>query len=85
MYNIIFQKRALNFFKKLDFSIQERIAKKIGELKDNPRIGIPLVGNLTGLWKLRIGDYRVIYQIRNEELVVLVLDIGHRQNIYDKS
>ena len=83
MYKIIFEKKAFDFFKKLDKPIQERIGRKIQELSNDPQVGIPLVGNLTGLWKLRIGDYRAIYQIINGELIVLVLKIGHRKNIYD--
>jgi len=83
MYNILFDKKALDFFKKLDKSIQERIGKKIQELADNPRLGIPLVGNLAGLWKLRIRDYRAIYKIIEGNLVILVLKIGHRKNVYD--
>jgi len=83
MYNILFDKKALDFFKKLDKSIQERIGKKIQELAGNPRLGVPLIGNLAGLWKLRIGDYRVIYKIIEGNLVILVLKIGHRKNVYD--
>jgi len=83
MYKIIFEKKPLDFFKRLDRAMQERIAKKIDRLKENPRLGIPLTANLAGLWKLRIGDYRMIYKIINEGLVVLVLKLGHRKNVYD--
>jgi mRNA interferase RelE/StbE len=83
MYNIEFDKKAVYFFKKLDKSAQERIAKKIELLKNNPHLGIPLVENLSGLYKLRIGNYRVIYKIKNEQLIILILDIGHRKNIYN--
>jgi mRNA interferase RelE/StbE len=83
MYNIIFEKKALDFFTKLDKTNQERIGRKIELLKNNPQLGYPLIGNLSGLWKLRIGDYRVLYKIKNEQLIVLVIKIGHRKNIYD--
>lgn len=83
MYKILFSKQSLNFFRKLDKSTQERISKKINELKQNPKLGIPLVANLAGLWKLRIGDYRIIYQIKNEELIIFVLKMGHRRNVYE--
>jgi len=82
MYNIEFEPEALKFFKKQDKLIQKRIGKKIESLKQNPEIGKPLTGKLSGLWSLRIGDYRTIYQIKNNELIVLVLKIGHRKNIY---
>lgn len=49
----------------------------------NPRhFGEPLRANLAGLWRYRVGDYRVICRIEDERVVVLVLNIGHRKNIY---
>ena len=83
MHNVVLQSQAEKFFIKLDKTNKERIAKKLRELETDPKQGIPLVGNLAGLWKLRIGDYRAIYQIKNEELIVLVLRLGHRKNICD--
>lgn len=83
MYEVILQKPAERFLKKLDKENQRRIINKLKELERNPKLGVLLVGNLAGLWKFRIGDYRAIYQIKNEELIVLVLDIGHRKNVYD--
>lgn len=82
MYEIIFDKSAAKFFKKLDKNLQERIGKKIGLLKNNPMLGESLIGNLSGLRRLRVGDYRIIYKIKNEQLIILILDIGHRKNIY---
>lgn len=84
MYTIILGSPAEKFLKKLDKPEQIRIRNKLRELENNSQLGIPLVGNLAGLWKLGIGDYRAIYQIRNQELIVLVLKIGHRKNIYDQ-
>lgn len=50
---------------------------------DNPRsIGKALVGQYKGLWRYRIGAYRVICDIRDDELIVIAIDIGHRKNIY---
>lgn len=83
MYVVILQKPAERFLRKLDKNNQKRVIERLKELEKNPYSGIPLVGNFAGLWKLRIGDYRVIYTIKNEELIVLVLKIGHRKNIYE--
>lgn len=50
---------------------------------ENPRsIGKALVGQYKGLWRYRIGAYRVICDIRDDELIVLAIDVGHRKNIY---
>jgi mRNA interferase RelE/StbE len=51
---------------------------------ENPRrFGKPLRGGLKSLWRYRVGDYRLICDIRDETLVVLVVRAGHRRNIYD--
>ena len=83
MYKIIFERQAEKFFRKLDKKEQERIGRKILELENNPELGKPLTGKLAGLWSLRVGDYRALYQIRHNELLILVLKIMHRKNIYD--
>lgn len=83
MYEIILENPAEKFLKKLDKNTQRRIINKLKELQDNPHLGIPLIGNLSGMYKLRIGDYRTIYAVKNEQLIILVLKIGHRKNIYD--
>jgi len=83
MYKIILQKKPERFFRKLERKEQERIAKKFSELEKNPQLGKPLTANLTGLWSLRFGDYRAIYQIKQDELIILVLKLGHRKNVYN--
>lgn len=83
MYDIILTNSAEKFLKRVERQDQIRIRDKLKELKENPHRGIPLTGNLSGLWKLRVGNYRVTYQIKNQELIVLIIRIGHRKNIYD--
>ena len=82
VYEIIFHHKAQKTFNKLDKSIKFKISKGVNKLKQNPFLGKPLVGNLSGLWRLRIEKYRIIYQIKRDELIIFVLDIGHRKNIY---
>ena len=71
---------------KLDKPIKTRIINWLDERLngcENPKLwGVPLVGELSGLWRYRIGDYRVICEIRNSELVVLVIELGHRRDVY---
>ncbi len=73
---------------KLDKPIAKRITRFLREkvsLADNPRQrGKSLTGNLSGLWRYRIGDYRVIAEIQDDKLVVLAVKIGHRSNVYEK-
>ena len=82
LFEIIFKKRALRFFNKLDKFDQERIGRKIEKLKVNPELGKPMIGKLAGLWSLRIGKYRALYQIKRGQLLILILDLGHRKNVY---
>jgi mRNA interferase RelE/StbE len=82
MYDVIFQEPAKRFIRKLDGYEKNRIISKIEELKENPKLGKPLTAGLAGYWSLRIGKYRAIYFVKDRELVIVVLDIGHRKNIY---
>jgi len=81
-FRLFISPKANSFLSKLDRKEQQRLRKKLEELKKNPELGKPLTGKLSGLWSLRTGNYRAIYQIKHEELLVLVLRIGHRKNIY---
>ena len=82
MYAIILKSPAKRFLKKLDKASKIEIIKKLKQLKNNPELGKPLVGRLSGLWSLRIGNYRAIYQIRQSQLLILVLKISHRKKVY---
>ena len=70
---------------KLDKTMQKRILDYMDEvaLLENPRSrGKALVENMRGLWRYRIGDYRVICEIQEARIIISVLKIGHRKNIY---
>jgi mRNA interferase RelE/StbE len=68
---------------KLDKLLAKRISQAITALGDNPRS--PESKKLTGLdaWRIRVGDWRVIYQIHDDRLTVLVVRIGNRRDVYD--
>jgi len=58
--------------------LKEKVASQ-----ENPRVfGKELKGNLGGLWRYRVGNYWIISEIQDEKLVVLVIRVGHRKNIY---
>ena len=82
-FEVVLTNEAEKFPKKCDKSIRNRIIDKLEYLCDNPKLGKPLTTNLTGLWSLRVGDYKAIYQIKNNELIIGIIKIVHRKNIYD--
>ena len=61
---------------------RERIVHAIDRLGDNPLAGSPLKGDMRGLRRLRVGDYRVVYEVLDGELVVLVVLVAHRREAY---
>ncbi len=85
MYTILFESPAEKAFRKLDRSIQKRVVEKIEQLQHNPQLGKPLGSELSGMWSLRIGKFRVLYTIDSGKLVILVLEIEHRKRAYRKS
>jgi len=73
--------------RKLDKQIQRKIKLFFDELEnlDNPKSkGKSLTSNLSGLWRYRIADFRIICEIKDDELVILTLKVGHRSKIYEK-
>ncbi len=86
IYHVEFTKEALRTFKKLDkhtaLLITAWIRKNL-EGCENPRAhGKGLTANKSGEWRYRIGDYRLIADIQDEKVLILILEIGHRRSIY---
>ncbi len=71
---------------KLDHAVQKRIldwlTDRVQGCKDPRHFGEPLKGGLVGLWRYRIGDYRIICELQDDQLVVVAIAIGHRREIY---
>ena len=86
MWTIKFSKEAEKQMKALDQNTAKIIQKHLRDkISQNPtKFGKALVANLKGFWRYRIGDYRVICDIKDRELVILVIKIGHRSKIYDE-
>lgn len=86
-YKVVFTDRAKKQLQKLDKQVAALIVgwiEKNIEGCENPRMyGKGLLGNKSGQWRYRIGDYRIICEIKDNEVIVLVLEIGHRRYIYD--
>lgn len=82
-----FDERALKELKKLGRPAQIEILAYLDKRvagKENPRrFGKALRGNLAGLWRYRVGDYRILCQIKEGQLLILVISVGHRKNVYE--
>jgi mRNA interferase RelE/StbE len=63
-------------------AMARHVAHAIDHLAEEPHAGIPLRGDLKGCYKYRVGTYRIIYQIVHHVLQVIILDVGHRKEIY---
>ncbi len=84
MYRIIIKKKAKKFIDKLPKNERKRIATEIGQLPNGEDIKRLKGENNKGLFRLRVGDYRIIYSVDNGELIVYVIDAGNRGEIYKR-
>ena len=82
-YEIIFTDTARKQFKKLEKDIQERIIKALERIRIRPEAHIKKLVGYSG-YRLRVEEYRIILDIEKEKLIILVIKIGHRKNIYKK-
>ena len=82
-YEIIFSDKALKQLKKMEWNVQERIIAALERIRIRPEAYVTKLVGDPG-YRLRVGDYRVIIDIENKELHILVLKVGHRKKIYDR-
>jgi len=86
MYELHFLSSAEKEFKKLDTPVQKIIKEKLLLLTTNPDIlknNIKaLKGEYKGKFRLRINQYRVVFQVKDEELIIIVVRVGHRKEVY---
>ncbi len=82
-YQVEFSGSAAREFRKLPAAVRASLAPRIDALTRNPRPGgtKKLVGERNG-WRLRVGDYRILYEIRDSNHRVLIVTIGHRREVY---
>ncbi len=88
MYKLEFSKRAERQLSKMNPQVRRIVLlwlkKNVNDCKDPRAFGKALKGNMKGMWRYRVGDYRVICEIKDEELVVLALSLGHRKEVYGR-
>lgn len=83
MYKVVFQKDAKKEFLKLDIQAQELIAKKLFDLQNGDFTGDKsLKGKHKGKYRKRAGNYRIIYLLENDILLITVLRTAHRKEVY---
>jgi len=82
-YKIVLQKRASKAFLALDGPVRSRVGAAIDALANDPRPpGSKALVGMMGVLRIRVGAYRVLYEVQDDRLVVLVIDVGHRREIY---
>lgn len=84
MYEIEITPEGVRHLERLPAKVRNAaISLMLGGLADNPhRVGKPLVGQLSGLWSARRGDYRIVYEVDEAALIVLVHRVQHRRHAY---
>ena len=82
-YRVLYTEEAARRIGKLDKTVKDRVGKAISRLSENPELGKRLTGLLSDRWSYRVGDWRILYKIRKKELVILVLTVGHRRDVYE--
>lgn len=83
--NVVFADTAKKKFLKLDKTVQLQIKNfifKLQDLQDPRSTGKALKGSLSGLWRYRVGDYRLVCDIEDQKILITVLRVGHRREIY---
>jgi mRNA interferase RelE/StbE len=79
---------ALRALRRLDAVVQRRIIdfmdNRVAALDNPKRLGEALTGEFRGLWRYRVGDYRIVCNIKAAEITVIVVAVGHRSEVYDR-
>ena len=82
-YAVFVKPAALRELRKLPEDIKRRVAARIDALVGDPRPdGVERLQGEADLYRVRVGDYRIVYQVESKALVVLVVRIGHRRDVY---
>ena len=84
MYRVILSEQASDFLTKLTGKHRQQMASALDVLAQTPDRGKPLKGELKGYWSFRVGIYRILYSLRKHEVLVQVLRIQHRKEVYEK-
>ena len=81
-FDVLLTPKAARSMRKLERSVGTRIAESLKVLERSPESGVQL--KTSRFWKIRVGDYRVVYEIDRASNHVIALFVGHRKNVYDE-
>nr|BAJ48236.1 plasmid stabilization system protein [Candidatus Caldarchaeum subterraneum] len=82
-YRVVLSRRAYRTLGTLDKTVRKRIVEKLDELGDNPYPrGCIKIHEKNDIYRIRVGDYRVLYKIDNKQTTILIIKIDHRETVY---
>ncbi len=84
-YSLRIKASASKELSRVERADRERIIDAIDRLREHPLVGVPLKGGMRGLRRIRVGDYRVLYEVQHDVLVILVVRVAHRRDAYRRS
>lgn len=82
IYSLLFKKTAEKSFEKLSQKEKSKVCSVLLSLREKPFLGKKLSGEFEGFYSVRVWPYRIIYTVIKKELIILVVDIGHRKDVY---
>ena len=81
-YSVRIKASAATQIASLDVEARRLVVEQIDRLASDPHVGTVLKGELEGLRRIRVGAYRIVFEVRNRELLVLVIRVGHRSRVH---
>lgn len=82
MYAVELLPSAAKALAKLEAAVKRRLVRRIDRLAEEPRRDAVKLRGADDVWRARVGDYRILYQVHDDRLLVLVIRIGHRAEVY---
>ena len=82
-YTVVITRSPQKALDRLEGDIYARITRKLEELEDNPRpMGVEKLSGREDLYRVRVGDWRIVYAIQDQKLIILVVKVAHRREVY---
>ena len=82
MYKLAYTTEAREQISSLQKPVRAQLKKAIDRLSVEPKLGKRLTNDLDGLWSYRSGDWRIIYQVHHQELLIIIIAVGDRKDVY---